>query len=92
MTVSSSFDCLPGLMPSSRFSFAGLARTLFGLLLAVTLAASLAACSSSGSNDEDDSTFPEPPGRPSAEQVDADTTIGSTDVSTTATDPAPVRP
>lgn len=60
-------------MLSSRCSRAGLARTLFALLLAVTLAVTLAACSSSGSNDEDDSTFPEPPGRPSAEQVDVDT-------------------
>ena len=52
--------------------------------IALCLMLMVAACGSAGSNEEeDDSTFPEPPGRPGTVQVDS-ATVSSTTVSSTA--------
>jgi len=46
-------------------------------VLALCLMLMIAACGSAGSNeDDDDSQFPEPPGRPGAVQVDSATVSG----------------
>jgi hypothetical protein len=51
--------------------------------IALCLMLMVAACGSAGSNEEeDDSTFPEPPGRPGTVQVDS-ATVSSTTVSNT---------